>query len=56
MGAKKGNSMFKVGETWTAPGAAFTLTVQSATTEGFVVTVTRGNPNALFYDGFNTAP
>ncbi|TDR48792.1 M6 family metalloprotease-like protein [Tahibacter aquaticus] len=35
-------SMFKVGETWTAPGNAFRVTVNSTTAEGFNITVQYG--------------
>jgi M6 family metalloprotease-like protein len=37
--ANNEGSMFKVGETWISPDYAFRVKVESATTEGFVVTV-----------------
>lgn len=40
--ANNEGSMFKVGETWTAPGNAFSVKVDAATAEGFSITVTRG--------------
>ncbi|TDR48793.1 M6 family metalloprotease-like protein [Tahibacter aquaticus] len=40
--ANNEGSMFKVGETWTVPGNAFSVKVDAATAEGFSVTVTRG--------------
>ena len=40
--ANNEGSMFKVGESWTAPGNAFSVSVDAATTEGFRITVTRG--------------
>jgi hypothetical protein len=47
-------SMFKVGESWTAPGNAFTVSVASATTDGFVLNLQRGTPGDLiFKNGFD---
>ena len=40
--ANNEGSMFKVGETWTAPNNAFRVTVNSATAEGFNITVQYG--------------
>jgi M6 family metalloprotease-like protein len=40
--ANNEGSMFKVGETWTSPDLMFRLRVDSATTDGFVVTVAPG--------------
>ena len=46
-------SMFKVGESWTAPGGAFTVSVVGATSEGFVLNLLRGaDPDLIFRDGF----
>lgn len=45
-------SMFKVGESWVAPGGAFTVTVKSATTDGFVIDVLRGS-DRIFTNGFD---
>jgi M6 family metalloprotease-like protein len=47
-------SMFKVGESWTAPNNAFSVTVNAATTEGFSVSVRRGAGAAdpIFRGGF----
>lgn len=52
--ANNEGSMFKVGESWTAPGNAFSVSVNAATAEGFSVTVVRGagNADALFRSGF----
>ncbi len=44
--ANNEGSMFKVGETWTAPNNGFTIVVNAATAEGFRVTITRGNVSA----------
>ena len=47
-------SMFKVGESWTAPGNAFRVDVVSATANGFVLNVLRGtNADLIFRDGFD---
>jgi len=47
-------SMFKVGESWTAPGNAFTVNVASATTDGFVLNLQRGTVvDLIFKNGFN---
>lgn len=44
-------SMFKVGESWTAPDGAFKVKVVAATSEGFIVDVERGDER-IFRDGF----
>ena len=47
-------SMFKVGESWTAPGAAFKVDVVAATADGFVLNLLRGaNPDLIFANGFD---
>ena len=46
-------SMFKVGESWTAPGNAFTVSVTSATTDGFVLNLQRGAGDLIFKNGFD---
>ena len=52
--ANNEGSMFKVGESWTAPGNAFKVTVASATTDGFVLNLQRGAVGDLiFKNGFN---
>lgn len=40
--ANNEGSMFKVGETWSAPGGAYRVRVDGATARGFLVTVTAG--------------
>ena len=45
-------SMFKVGESWTAPGSVFTVRVKSATANGFVIDVERGS-DRIFVNGFD---
>lgn len=45
-------SMFKVGESWTEPTDAFTVTVVSATAEGFVLNVQRGS-DVIFQNDFD---
>ncbi len=45
-------SMFKVGESWSAPSGAFSLHVDSSTTDGFVLSLTRGADDLLFRNGF----
>jgi len=47
-------SMFKVGESWTAPANGFRISVDAATAEGFRVSITRGNvaSDTLFRNGF----
>ncbi|QBB71977.1 hypothetical protein ELE36_17295 [Pseudolysobacter antarcticus] len=45
-------SMFKVGESWNAPAGAFSLHVDSSTTDGFVLSLTRGAEDLLFRNGF----
>lgn len=46
-------SMFKVGESWTAPGGAFTVWVVGETSDGFVLDLLRGvDPDLIFRDGF----
>lgn len=52
--ANNEGSMFKVGESWTAPGDAFTVTVVAETSEGFVLDVQRGaDSDVVFHDGFD---
>jgi len=47
-------SMFKVGESWTAPGDAFTVDVVAETDEGFVLDLRRGpDLDLIFADGFD---
>ncbi len=47
-------SMFVVGESWTAPGNAFTLRVTGATQDGFVLDLQRGNEaDRIFRNGFD---
>ena len=47
-------SMFKVGESWTAPGAVFKVDVVAATADGFVLNLLRGaNPDLIFANGFD---
>lgn len=47
-------SMFKVGESWAAPGGAFRVDVVSATADGFVLNLLRGaNPDLIFRNGFD---
>jgi hypothetical protein len=47
-------SMFKVGESWTAPGNAFTVSVVSAAAEGFVLNLRRGAVvDLIFRNGFD---
>lgn len=41
--ANNEGSMFKVGESWRSPAGAFTVRVDSATANGFVVSIVRGN-------------
>ncbi|UXI67802.1 hypothetical protein [Tahibacter amnicola] len=52
--ANNEGSMFKVGETYTAPNNAFSVRVDTATTNGFTITVTRGNVanDTIFKNGF----
>lgn len=52
--ANDAGSMFVVGESWTAPNNAFRLDVNGTTTDGFLVTVRRGNvaDDTLFKNGF----
>ena len=47
-------SMFVVGESWIAPNNAFRLDVTGTTTDGFIVSVRRGNvaDDTLFKNGF----
>lgn len=52
--ANNEGSMFKVGESWTAPGAAFKVDVVAATADGFVLNLLRGtDPDLIFADGFD---
>jgi len=46
-------SMFKVGESWTAPGGTFSVSVKSATSDGFVIGVQRGS-DRIFANGFDS--
>lgn len=47
-------SMFVVGESWTAPGNAFNVSVTSATADGFVLNLQRGGVIDLIYrNGFD---
>ncbi|MBA8888604.1 hypothetical protein FHW12_002837 [Dokdonella fugitiva] len=47
-------SMFKVGESWTAPGNAFTVGVTAASAEGFVLNLQRGAlVDQIFKNGFD---
>jgi len=47
-------SMFKVGESWTAPANGFAVSVNAATAEGFRISVTRGagGNDVIFKAGF----
>lgn len=52
--ANNEGSMFKVGESWTAPGNAFSVSVASASTEGFVLNLQRGAVgDQIFKNGFD---
>jgi hypothetical protein len=47
-------SMFKVGESWTAPGNAFTVSVAATSAEGFVLNLQRGAlSDLIFKNGFD---
>jgi len=47
-------SMFVVGESWTAPGNAFMVSVTGSTQDGFVLDLQRGDdPDRIFRDGFD---
>jgi len=47
-------SMFKVGESWTAPGNAFTVGVTATSAEGFVLNLQRGTlVDQIFKNGFD---
>jgi hypothetical protein len=52
--ANNEGSMFKVGESWTAPSNDFTVRVDAATTEGFRISITRGagGNDIIFRAGF----
>lgn len=52
--ANNEGSMFKVGESWTAPASGFTVSVDAATTEGFRLTITRGaaSNDLIFRNGY----
>lgn len=52
--ANNEDSMFKVGETWTAPGNGFSVSVDAATAEGFRISVTRGaaGNDLIFRNGY----
>jgi M6 family metalloprotease-like protein len=54
--ANNEGSMFKPGETWTAPGGAFRVLVRAATADGFVVSVCRSGKAALALCAAPAAP
>jgi M6 family metalloprotease-like protein len=50
--ADDAGSMFKAGETWTAQNGAFSVSVMSTSTNGFVVSVSRSADDVVFRNGF----
>jgi hypothetical protein len=50
--ADDAGSMFVTGETWVAPGGAFTVNVTAASANGFVVSVDRAADDLIFRNGF----
>ena len=50
--ADDAGSMFKTGETWTAPNSAFSVSVTAASANGFVVSVSRAADDQIFRNGF----
>jgi hypothetical protein len=50
--ANDAGSMFTVGESWTAPGGAFTVSVDAATSNGFLVSIDRAEDDLIFRDTF----
>ena len=50
--ANDAGSMFVVGESWTAPYGAFTLTVDAASSNGFAVSIDRAEDDLIFRSAF----